>query len=89
MGYRVQPMFSMVLIDATPQTEEGQFAGVVYDKWPQNCGVVIGRGEDVRAVKEGQRVLFQRTEGSVLELSPEGKQHVLVNQADILAIISE
>ncbi len=91
----IKPLFDKVVVEAVTveeKTKSGFFLPSSAQEKPQTCVVVaVGPGgvvdgkEVVMQVKVGDKVLYSKYAGS--EFKIDGKEVVIVRQADILAIV--
>ncbi len=87
----VKPLGERVLI--SPVEEENRTSSGLYipdtAKEKPQTGIVIAIGDDDEEikVKVGQKVLFPKYTGTEIKL--DGKQHIIMDASDLLAVISD
>jgi chaperonin GroES len=88
----IQPLGSRVLIrldsEAASHTTGGLYIPDTAKEKPQTGNVIaVGDDDDEIKVKVGQKVLFPKHTGTEIKL--EGADHLILDAADILAIINK
>ncbi len=89
---KVQPIDDRLLIEPMEETEERVGSIIIPDtaKEKPRMGTVIavGTDEDLQKVfKKGDKVLFAKYAGEEIKL--DGKEYLIVQRSDVLAIVRE
>ncbi|UBM59839.1 co-chaperone GroES [Marinilongibacter aquaticus] len=91
MSVNVKPLADRVLVEAAPAEEKTAFGIIIPDtakEKPQKGKVVAvgpGKKDEPMSVKEGDVVLYGKYSGT--ELSIDGKEYLIMREADIYAIV--
>ncbi|MBO9638640.1 co-chaperone GroES [Siphonobacter aquaeclarae] len=93
MSVNVKPLADRVLVEPAPAEEKTAFGIIIPDtaKEKPQRGVVVavgpGKKDEPLTVKEGDTVLYGKYSGT--ELSSDGKDYLIMREADILAVLTE
>ncbi len=89
---KVQPIDDRLLIEPVEETEERVGSIIIPDtakeKPRMGTVVAVGTDEDIKEIfKEGDRVLFAKYAGEEIKL--DGKEYLIVQRSDVLAIVRD
>ncbi|MFT4734306.1 MAG: chaperonin GroES [Algoriphagus sp.] len=91
MSVNVKPLADRVLIESSAAEEKTAFGIIIPDtaKEKPQKGVVVavgpGKPDEPMTVKVGNNVLYGKYSGT--ELTVEGKEYLIMREADIFAIV--
>jgi chaperonin GroES len=91
MSVNVKPLADRVLVEAAPAEEKTAFGIIIPDtakEKPQNGKVVAvgpGKKDEPMTVKVGDAILYGKYSGT--ELNVDGKEYLIMREADIYAIV--
>ncbi|MDP5121703.1 MAG: co-chaperone GroES [Spirosomaceae bacterium] len=91
MSVNIKPLADRVLVEAAPAEEKTASGIIIPDtaKEKPQKGVVVavgpGKTDEPMTVKVGDNVLYGKYSGT--ELSVEGKEYLIMREADIYAIV--
>jgi chaperonin GroES len=91
MSVNVKPLADRVLVEAAPAEEKTAFGIIIPDtakEKPQNGKVVAvgpGKKDEPMTVKVGDSILYGKYSGT--ELNVDGKEYLIMREADIYAIV--
>ncbi|MFT5886417.1 MAG: chaperonin GroES [Arcticibacterium sp.] len=91
MSVNVKPLADRVLIESSAAEEKTAFGIIIPDtaKEKPQKGVVVavgpGKPDEPMTVKVGDNVLYGKYSGT--ELTVEGKEYLIMREADIFAIV--
>lgn len=88
---KVTPIGDRVLLLSTEESEEKTKGGLYIPQTAQEktqTGMVKAVGDDKEAikVKKGDKVMYDKYAGTTIQI--DGKDHLIISMADIIAIIS-
>ena len=85
---KIEPLFNNILIKAdesAKQTKSGLFLPDTAQQDPPQEGIVIAVGAKKEYVKEGQRVIYGKYNGTIVKI--EGEDYLITQETNIHAII--
>ncbi len=91
MSVNVKPLADRVLVEAAPAEEKTAFGIIIPDtakEKPQKGTVIAvgpGKKDEPMSVKVGDAVLYGKYSGT--ELNVDGKEYLIMREADIYAIV--